>query len=169
MKHPFDILPLESGANLIFTPCPGTKAVELQASLEQLASAGAVAILTLMPIEEMQRNAVNDLPALCASLGLQWFHLPIEDDRAPEQAFQTSWQLAKGKIHALVESGKSIAIHCKGGSGRTGLVAAQILLERGVPLEQVIDKVRAVRPNALQLPAHQAYINQTAQEVDSCC
>ncbi len=69
----------------------------------------------------------------------------------------------------MLDVGKTIAIHCKGGSGRTGLVAAQILLERGVPLEQVIDQVRAIRPNALQLPVHQSYINKTAQEFDSCC
>ncbi len=165
MKHPFNYLPLENGSNLIFTPCPGTKEVGLQVSLEQLAAAGASAILTLMPKEEMQRNAVVDMPELCAQLALQWFHLPIEDDHAPEQEFTAAWNVAKEKVHALLASGKSIAIHCKGGSGRTGLVAAQILLERGASLDEVIERVRAIRPNALQVPAHQTYIQQVAQHI----
>ncbi|MGV8837977.1 hypothetical protein, partial [Cellvibrio sp.] len=54
-------------------------------------------------------SGVIDLPELCAKLGLEWFHLPIEDDHAPEQLFQDAWQNAREKIHALVNAGKSIA------------------------------------------------------------
>ena len=175
LTHPFSILVLEDASadgtpgQIIFTPRPGTKGIDVTTSLKQLAAAGAQAILTLMPLEEMQRNDVADLSQQCKSLGLLWFHLPIEDDHAPENDFQNAWATAKRAIHELLDAGKTLAIHCKGGSGRTGLVAAQILLERGMPLEQVIDKVRAIRPNALQLPVHQSYINQTAQDVDSCC
>lgn len=164
MNHPFTILPLDNGAGLIFTPCPGTKEADLKTSLTQLAAAGANAVLTLMSREEMQRNQVTDLPLLCAELNLQWFHLPIEDDHAPEREFNSAWQTSKVQIHALLEAGKSIAIHCKGGSGRTGLVAALILLERGLALDEVIEQVRAIRPNALQVPAHQVYINQIAKQ-----
>jgi protein-tyrosine phosphatase len=159
MQHPFDILTLDDGANIIFTPCPGTKEVDLRLSLEQLAAAGATAILTLMPYDEMQRNKVTDLPELCAQLGLTWFHLPIEDDHAPEQVFEDAWQLARNNIHALLDTGKSIAIHCKGGTGRTGLVTAKILLERGISLDEVIERIRNVRPLALRIPAHQEYVN----------
>jgi protein-tyrosine phosphatase len=166
LVHPFTSLIInDEVGQILFTPCPGTKEVGLQNSLEQLAAAGATAILTLMPKDEMQRNAVIDLPELCAQLGLEWFHLPIEDDHAPEQPFQDAWQSASAKIHALVNAGKAIAIHCKGGSGRTGLVAAQILLERGIPLDEVIERVRAIRPNALQIPVHQEYIANTAEQL----
>lgn len=164
--HPFTSLIINDDVGqILFTPCPGTKEVGLQNSLEQLATAGATAILTLMPKDEMQRNAVIDLPELCAQLRLEWFHLPIEDDHAPEQPFEEAWQLARVKIHALVNAGKTIAIHCKGGSGRTGLVAAQILLERGIPLDEVVSRVKAIRPNALQIPAHQEYIARIAQKI----
>jgi protein-tyrosine phosphatase len=162
MSHPFDIFPLDNGAAFIFTPCPGTKQVELKTALEQLAAAGATAVLTLMESEEMQRNQVTDLPRFCTELNLQWFHLPIEDDHAPQQEFATAWQAARDNIHALLDSGKTIAIHCKGGSGRTGLVAGQILLERGMHLDTVIEKIRALRPNSLQVPAHQTYIKTIA-------
>lgn len=164
MQHPFDLLPLGNGANLMFTPCPGTQTANLPDSLQQLAAAGACAVLTLMPSEEMQRNAVLDLPEICAQLQLQWFHLPIEDDHAPERAFADAWQLAKGEIHGLLDSGKTIAIHCKGGTGRTGMVAAKILLERGLGLDDVITQVRAVRPKALRIALQLDYITQIANE-----
>ena len=43
MSHPTWQLDLETGA-LVLTPCPGTKGVELQASLEQLKAQGVEAI-----------------------------------------------------------------------------------------------------------------------------
>jgi len=59
LVHPFTPLMInDEEGQLLFTPCPGTKEVGLQQSLEQLAAAGATAILTLMPHDEMQRNAV---------------------------------------------------------------------------------------------------------------
>lgn len=168
LTHPFTPMTINDHlGKLLFTPCPGTKEIDLKTSLTQLAAAGASAVLTLMPSEEMQRNQVTDLPLICTELNLSWFHLPIEDDHAPEQEFNSAWQASRVQIHALLDAGKSIAIHCKGGSGRTGLVAAQILLERGFPIDEVIERVRAIRPNALQVQAHQVYIHQVAQQLSA--
>ena len=61
MSHPFDELVLEGSAALLFTPCPGTKTAALKDALLTLKQAGASAILTLMPREEMERNQVTDL------------------------------------------------------------------------------------------------------------
>jgi protein-tyrosine phosphatase len=49
-------------------------------------------------------------------------------------------------------------VHCKGGSGRTGLMAAQILVERGYAKEDALAVVKALRPNALSLAVHQDYL-----------
>ncbi|WP_233007555.1 phosphatase domain-containing putative toxin [Rheinheimera faecalis] len=157
MSHPFDELVLEGSAALIFTPCPGTKTEALKDSLLTLKQAGASAILTLMPEDEIARNKVTDLPTLCEELGLAWFHCPIEDDHAPLADFATAWQQQGPQIHKLLKEGKKVAIHCKGGSGRTGLVAAQILLERGIDKELVKQRIQALRPFALTLAPHQAY------------
>jgi len=165
-KHPFAPIIVEDNLGQLFlTPCPGTKEVDLSSSLQQLAEAGAKAILTLMPAEEIERNEVGAMPVLCKKLGLQWFHLPIEDDHAPEAEFHEAWQQTKIDVHELISAGKSIAIHCKGGSGRTGMVAAQILLERGIALDNVIARVQAARPTALRISSQVAYVKTVAKPV----
>lgn len=157
--HPSDLLVLnERGAGLLLTPCPGSKSVAPGDALEQLKAAGADALITLMPENEMAANAVTDLPELCARRGLPWFHLPIEDDHAPEADFVRAWTVQRAAVHQLLDAGKTIAIHCKGGSGRTGLMATQILVERGWSKDDAIAAVKALRPQAMSLLAHQAYI-----------
>lgn len=161
MSHPFDRLPLDqtSNAGLIFTPCPGTKGTSVQAALETLKDAGANALITLMPASELAAHQAQALGEYCQAAGLAWFHCPIEDDHAPQADFAAAWQQAGPEVHQLLSEGKTVAIHCKGGSGRTGLMAAQILLERGLSKDMVKSKVQTLRPYALTLEPHVHYFN----------
>lgn len=163
--HPYDILPLAKGGKLIFTPCPGTKGVALEESISQLRQAGASAVISLTPQTEMARLQVEDLPQACAKQGLDWFQLPVEDDSAPAAEFALGWARDREKILAILDQNGALAIHCKGGSGRTGLMAAIIMLERGVGLEQVISMVQRLRPKALRLQAHVEYLNELADKL----
>lgn len=164
MSHPYDVLPLDaqSAAGLIFTPCPGTKGTSIAEALAILLQAGAAAVISLNPMSELESLQVADLGAQVNAHGLQWFHCPIEDDHAPLEDFASAWQQAGPLVHQLLNEGKTVAIHCKGGSGRTGLIAAQILLERGYSKDKVKSRVQALRPYALTLPPHVEYFNQLA-------
>ena len=162
MSHPYDVLPLDaqSAAGLIFTPCPGTKGTSIAEALATLQQAGAAAVISLNPISELQSLQVADLGAEVHAHGLQWFHCPIEDDQAPLDDFASAWQQAGPLVHQLLDAGKTVAIHCKGGSGRTGLMAAQILLERGHNKDNVKSMVQALRPFALTLEPHVRYFEE---------
>jgi len=84
VSHPYDILDVPGCAGqLIFTPCPGSKGSSLDEALATLQAAGAEAVITLMPAEELARNAASQLPQLCAERHLEWFHLPVADEQVP--------------------------------------------------------------------------------------
>ena len=165
-SHPFDKLSLGTGGTLIFTPCPGTKGVSLQESLAQLKAAGAEAVITVMPNDEMASNGVTELPDVCRNTALQWFHFPIVEDTSPGEEFRQAWETGKNQVFGILDRSGTVAIHCKGGSGRTSLMAAIILCERGIKHDQILEQVKAVRPYALKLAVHTDYLQQACTALE---
>jgi len=157
-KHPYDTLNLPDKGCLIFTPCPGTKGVDLSTSIRELRQAGAEAIITMMTDEELGKFEVSSLPDVVRQSGMVWFQFPVEDDAAPAEAFERSWQTHKNEVLSLVRQGKCVAIHCRGGSGRTGFMAAVIMREMGLDEVRTTTLVKSLRPNSLKFPAHTEYL-----------
>lgn len=162
MSHPTWQLELESGA-LVLTPCPGTKDVALQASLEQLKSQGVQAVVTALDNAELASKNVSELGEITQQLGMKWFQIEIEDDCAPDEAFSLKWQQASPELHAILAEGGKVAMHCMGGSGRTGLFAAHLLLEKEWALDDIVREVQALRPGAFTKPVQIEYIERVAQ------
>lgn len=164
--HPlFPIDITGTNAKIILTPCPGTKDVDLNTSLLQIKQADAHAVLTFMTQAELEKNNLPELGQSVENLGMLWFHLPIIDDHAPETEFLEAWKSAGPIIHDLIAQGKTIAVHCKGGSGRTGLVSAQIMIERGEEISSVMERLKALRPNAFMHSCHRDYLAELAKNV----
>ncbi|MCE2572892.1 cyclin-dependent kinase inhibitor 3 family protein [Motilimonas eburnea] len=163
MTHPTWQLPLnDKGAELVLTPCPGTKGADLNASLQQLKQQGVKAVVTALSEQEMAKAGVAELSQQVQALGMQWFHCPIEDDQAPDQAFKVDWLNASPELHQLLDNNQGVALHCMGGSGRTGLLAAHLLLERGWDLATIKIRVQALRPGAFTKATQIAYIDGVA-------
>ncbi|ANP75267.1 cyclin-dependent kinase inhibitor 3 family protein [Vibrio sp. 10N.222.51.C8] len=161
MIHPTWQLDLEQGA-LVLTPCPGTKEATLDASLAQLKEQGVEAIVTALDDHELASKDVAALGEKTRALGMQWFQIEIEDDCAPGAGFAAKWQAASPELHNIVDNGGKVAMHCMGGSGRTGLFAAHLLLEKGWDLSKVVQEVQALRPGAFTKPIQVEYINGVA-------
>ncbi|MCJ8314636.1 MAG: dual specificity protein phosphatase family protein [Saccharospirillaceae bacterium] len=145
---------------LLLTPCPGLKGIELVDALKQFKKSGVTAILTLMLESEIYENNLNNIEVLCEENDMQWFNLPIVDEGVPHDEFDLLWDKYKKEIHAILDDNESIVIHCKGGSGRTGLVAAKILLERGADFDQTIKQIKTIRPSAFSHAVQVEYMAQ---------
>ena len=158
-QHPFDIIELENGAKLLLTPCPGTKGASLESSLLALKQAGTNMVITLMFDKDMQDNNICGLPQLCKGNGIGWIQLPIVDDSIPCDIFESKWDKNLALIRDVLVQQGVITIHCKGGYGRTGLVAGLILISSGLTKEQAKNKVQEVRPNSLRNERQLAYFN----------
>ena len=161
MTHPTWQLALDSGA-LILTPCPGTKGVDLATSLAELKAQGVTALVTALDDAELASKQVAQLGVKAQQLGMQWFQIEIEDDCAPDERFVVKWQQASPALHQVLSDGGKVALHCMGGSGRTGLFAAHLLLEKGWSLDEIITEVQALRPGAFTKAVQVDYIHTIA-------
>ena len=158
--HPFQRLLLNNGAQILFTPCPGTQQVAIEASLTQLKAAGAQTLVTLLTETDLTHLRVSSLPDYAKKLDLCWWHLPIKDDEVPQAAFEQAWASAKPHLLKEMSEAKTIAIHCQGGTGRTGMVAAMLLLEQGYDWLSVLKLVKTTKPNALTIPKQIQFLKQ---------
>lgn len=148
------------------TACPGLKDETTRFSLygERLINDlvaihnwGAAALVTLLDDFELSTLGVKDLPNKAKQLNIQWRHLPIGTRDLPDDAFEEKWSLVGPQLHQLLQDGKRVVIHCKEGIGRSGLIAARMLIEFGVAPENAINMVKQARPGSLELQAHAEY------------
>jgi len=49
-------------------------------------------------------------------------------------------------------------VHCRGGLGRSGMIAARMLVELGTPADEAIARVRSARPGAVETSEQVAYV-----------
>jgi len=75
--------------------------------------------------------------------GIEFLPHPIEDRRAPAPEADATRLL--GTLDAELSHGKKIVVHCRQGIGRSGLIAASLLVGRGISPSQAIHRVSMAR------------------------
>lgn len=154
----------EREGRLGLTICPGKKDEgrgwdrDLEDDLRVIRNWGGSTVITLIEAHEFKLLQVPKLNETAARMGLRWIHLPIRDVDVPDQRFDLGWQTVGSEIHQRIDAGERILIHCRGGLGRSGLVAARILIERGCAPQDAVHRVRAVRPGAIETRAQEHYV-----------
>jgi len=76
--------------------------------------------------------------------------MPITDARPPDARFEAIWSAHGPAVLDVVRVGGRILVHCRGGLGRAGTVAARILIELGHPGAEAVELVRRARPGAIE-------------------
>jgi len=111
-------------------------------------------LVTLLERREITR--LGDLKGEAKRLALDWLHHPIPDMRPPR-----SPRAILSVVERLLEevgAGRSAVVHCWAGLGRTGTVAACVLVARGRRAAEAVAAVRAVRPGAVQTGEQEAFV-----------
>jgi ADP-ribosyl-[dinitrogen reductase] hydrolase len=89
---------------------------------------------------------------------LKWMHMPISDLKAPDYKFVDKWQTTKSLLKNDLIDGKNIVVHCMGGRGRSGTLAAMLLVEFGEQNKDAIDIVREKRKGAIETKEQEDFI-----------
>ena len=101
---------------------------------------------------------------ICRSLNIKFIHYPVRDFDAPKE---TPEEIDKKLISPVKElltvENKTIVMHCRGGVGRSGLIAALILTKLGhfSDTESAIEYLRKIRnPQCVESGDQEEYIDQ---------
>jgi atypical dual specificity phosphatase len=114
-----------------------------EAAMAVLTRAGFVRIVCLLDMAD--QNPAYDVNRAKAD-GFDWRHLGLPDSAAP-----TIPQIEE--FLGMLGDGAKTYVHCQGGLGRTGTMAAAYWIARGLPAEAAIGKVRVAQPRAVETPA----------------
>jgi protein-tyrosine phosphatase len=131
---------------------------DLNMDLDVIEKWGARTVVTLIEDKEVRYLRVQQLGAELLNRGIVWHHLPIRDGSVPNPKFERTWTIAGTEIRSTLERAQNVLVHCRGGLGRAGTIAARLLVEFGIAPEEAIEKVRNARPGAIETPEQMAYI-----------
>lgn len=170
ITHPLQIAAVTAGpafGRVGITFCPGKYDPEggngvwwdrdLALDLDAIRDWGAAAVVTLLEHEELTLLRVERLGEEVSRRNMMWCHLPIDDRSIPDEQFEEDWYLAGEKLRSMLRGGSDVLIHCRGGLGRAGTIAARLLIELGVGPETAIERVRAERPGAIETDEQKIY------------
>jgi ADP-ribosyl-[dinitrogen reductase] hydrolase len=149
------------------TFCPGKRQAhaasgawsrDLAADLAAIRDWGAAAVVTLLEPAELDALSVSSLGEEIRRQQMDWLHLPIADVSVPCEHFEQQWEEAGAGLRARLRGGFDIVVHCKGGLGRAGTVAARLLVELGHDPDDAIRLVRTARPGAIETAAQERHV-----------
>jgi protein-tyrosine phosphatase len=107
----------------------------LQDEASGWSKAGVQTVVSLLEPHEVRELELTAQADRCREQGIEFRSFPIVDRGVPRSAPQAAALFAE--LHAQLLQGRAVAVHCRAGIGRTGLVAGCLLHLLGVPYADI--------------------------------
>jgi protein-tyrosine phosphatase len=151
--EPFEIaeIRLAGGGRLGIASLPG-RTGQLEADVEAIARWGASLVVSMTEAGEMARHGGANLARELARRGITHHGFGVPDFGVPEEN-DARWKPLSEALQRNLEAGGAVLLHCLGGKGRSGMVAARLLTEQDTPPGEALARVRRARPGAVETEA----------------
>ncbi len=144
----------------IESPRRGNPQKNLRRDLVAYQEWGASGVVTFNEPDELHGLGLGDLGSHIMDSGFWWRQMPIMDMNVPDLAFEDMWSVEGKQLVASLIAGERIVLHCLAGLGRTGMIAARLLVDMGMTPALAVAEVRKVRPRAIQTEDQEKYVHQ---------
>ncbi len=115
----------------------------LEEEVRSWQEAGLDIVVSLLTPDENIELELNQEELLCRAQGIQFYAYPIPDRGIPASRKATTALVEK--LEKVLEAGKSVAVHCRQGIGRSSLIAALLLISAGMDPEAALAQIRQAR------------------------
>jgi predicted protein tyrosine phosphatase len=115
--------------------------------------AGVDVVVSLLEKDEAAELELSAEGNAADANGIRFMSFPIPDRGVPT-ATRDALSLLGG-VRAMLEQGRNVAVHCRQGVGRSGLVAAGLLVASGMGTQQAMNTVSTARGQTIPETASQ--------------
>jgi len=115
----------------------------MRATLTHSSLSACKMLIVLVEREEVPEESWPLLSAITNEQSLRLVHLPIKDYEAPDSIFLKHWSSMAQEIAQALDADGAIALSCHYGAGRSGTMAAAMLMDRGLTATAAVEVVRA--------------------------
>ena len=145
----FTEIPFGTPGRLYRSVMPSSRMFDPQDEvLDLYLQAGIEMVVVLATDEDIATHAAGDLLARYRQAGIEVLPAPVRDFSAPPQG---AWDGALQQVAAHLHSGRTLAIHCHAGIGRTGMFCACLAQDLlGYSAEESIQWIRQFIPGAVE-------------------
>ncbi len=137
----------------------------LETDARQLATDGVTTFVLLVEDHELIEFKVEPFVEVMAASGIETLRFPIADQRTPTDPLAFAELLTE--IGRRLSEGQTIGVSCLGGLGRTGTLAACLLVDGGLDAETAMTTTRAARKGAIENHAQEAFVRRWVGRADS--
>jgi protein-tyrosine phosphatase len=148
-------------------PWPGKLAISarprggdwLEDEISGWRNAGVEAVVSLLTPQENKDLQLSKESKLAQTHGLRFVSLPIEDRGVPPSWEDASRAIAKATD--ILQQGKNVAVHCRQGIGRSGMLAAALLIRSGSTPGDALAQISGARGLTVpETPEQMAWIQE---------
>jgi protein-tyrosine phosphatase len=104
---------------------------------------GIDAVVSLLMPQEAAELSLEAEQQLVETNGIRFYSLPITDRGVPPLSGEVQTLIAS--LAQQLSAGKTIAIHCRHGIGRSALLAAGLLVQSGINPETAFSQIETAR------------------------
>jgi protein-tyrosine phosphatase len=115
----------------------------LDGEIRSLAKAGVNVLVSLLTADEAADLQLQDEERLCTGCGVRFISFPISDRRVPFSLREARHTI--DLILGTLRAGKTVAIHCRMGIGRSALIAACLLKSQGIGVDGAFAMISRAR------------------------
>ena len=116
-------------------------------------------LVSLLDASEFAALGISELGTFASVNGIRPVFFPIPDMHPPHERDRDAFMALIEGIISGASAGQNVVIHCRAGIGRSGLVAASVLVARGLTAPDAIKVVREVRsPRSVETSEQRACV-----------